>query len=139
MREMYCLGDYVSQIGSRVKKYKGKPSTERIYNIQKYLGVNIRKCLVNNVLFGGIVHLTIYEKYVSIVCKSDFEKMREVCDRLNKIGDMHATCFSFSGTVVFKLEPMKFIQVAVILADKYGSDLKVHNHWVMSEDVVPMI
>lgn len=124
MREMYCLGDYVSQIGKRVKKYKKKPSIDQIYNIQKYLGVNIQKCLVNNVRFTEIVHLNIYQDYVTIVSDCTFEKMQLYCDKFNKIGEIYATCFCVAGKVAVKFTPVKFLQVSLILAEKHGVDLR---------------
>lgn len=130
MREMYCLGDYVSQIGSRVRKCKKKPNTDEIYHIQKYLGVNIRKCLINNVRIMHIDYLTVLPEYVSIVCgsKGDLADMQCLCQWFNKIGDVSAQCFDVAGRVVLRLESVKFLQISMILAEKRGVDLrnKVH-------------
>ena len=124
------MGDYVSQIGSRVRKCKKKPDTNRIYHIQKYLGVNVRKCLVNNVHIMNIDFITVRQDYVSIVCgsKAEAEQMQCLCQWFNKIGDVSAQCFDVAGRVALRLEPVKFLQISMILAEKRGVDLrnKVH-------------
>lgn len=123
MREMYCLGDYVSQIGKRVCKCKQKPDTGRIYNIQKYLGVNIRKCLINNVRMTDIIHLDILPEYVSIVSDCTLEHMQDICERFNKIGEVSAVCFNVAGRITVKFVAVKFLQISLILAEKHGVDL----------------
>lgn len=127
MREMYCLGDYVSQIGCRVKKCRKKPSIEQIYNIQKYLGVNIHKCLVNNVRINDIIYLNFQKDYISIVSGRTLEEMQSFCDQLNKIGEIHAVCSDLTGRVIVTLTPIIFLQVSLILAEKRGVDLKSRN------------
>lgn len=121
---MYCLGDYVSQIGSRVRKCRKKPDTGRIYNIQKYLGVNMRKCLINNVRMTDIIHLNVLPEYVTIVSDCTLEHMQDICERFNKIGDVNAVCFNVAGRVTVKFEAVKFLQVSLILAEKRGVDLR---------------
>lgn len=126
MREMYCLGDYVSQIGSRVRKCKKKPDTNRIYHIQKYLGVNVRKCLVNNVHIMNIDFITVRQDYVSIVCgsKAEAEQMHRLCQWFNKIGDVTARCIEVAGRITLKFEAVKFLQISMILSEKRGVDLR---------------
>ena len=130
MREMYCLGDYVSQIGSRVRKCKKKPDKNRNNHIQKYMGVNVRKCLVNNVHIVHIDFITVRQDYVSIVCgsKAEAEQMQRLCQWFNKIGDVTVRYMEVAGRITLKFEAVKFLQISMVLSEKRGVDLrnKVH-------------
>lgn len=121
---VYNAGDYISQIGRVKRSCKAKPDTFQIHERQKYLGVNAMKYLVNNVLFRNVMYLDVQEHCIGVVCNGTLETMQKVCDKLNRLGDVTASCFCLGDTVVVKIEPVTFVQVSQIKCDKHGCDLK---------------
>lgn len=120
----YNMGDYISQIGRVKRKCKDKPSTYEIYARQQYMGVNMVKYRVNNILFSDVFHVDVQHDYVGIVCRDNLEIVLRKCDMLNRIGDVKVKCYELEGYAVVKLVPVKFLQVNRFIQDKHGCTVK---------------
>ena len=120
----YNMGVYISQIGRVKRKCKDKPSTYEIYARQQYMGVNMVKYRVNNILFSDVFHVDVQHDSVGIVCRDSLETVRRKCDTLNRIGDVEAKCCELEGYAVVKLVPVKFLQVNCFTQDKNGCTVR---------------
>lgn len=122
--QLYKPVDYISQLGRVKRKCKDKPSTYEIHARQQYLGVNMVKYRVNNVLFNDVFHVDVQADYVGILCRDNIETVRAKCDMLNRIGEVEAKCYELDGHAVVKLVPVIFLQVNQFTQDKYGCTVK---------------
>lgn len=123
-KQVYCTGDYISQIGRVKRSYKGKPNIEKIYISQNFQKPHTRQYRVNNVLFRNIKYVDRNEEYIGLICQDNIEYVQKQCDALNRLGDVLAKCYSTTNAVIVKFVPIRFLQLTETILNSSGTSLK---------------
>lgn len=82
-----------------------------VHNTHGLITLDNVRFLVNNVEIANVMFFSLYEDYVTFVTTLDFEKVRKICEVLNKMGEVCASCFNDNVRTFLKIVPKTFVQI----------------------------